>query len=160
MLNETQVIADIFHNARGLTRWYLKKMSAEQRMLRPVLEGKTFNSAYWVQAHLAWAEAYLLIFSTGGEVPPIPWLSQFSIGSNPDAVQDGPDLETLDRDFAAIHEQAMAHVRQVDPESLGESSGIQMFPTRRIALYHAIRHEATHTGHLGWLCQMHGIGTI
>jgi hypothetical protein len=160
MLNETQVIADIFHNTRGLTRWYLKKMSAQQRMLRPVLEGKVFNSAYWIQAHLAWAESYLIIHSTGGEVPAIPWLSQFSIGANPEAVQDDPDLETLDRDFGAIHERALAHLRQVDPESLGAPSGIAMFPTRRIALYHAIRHEATHTGHLGWLCKMHGIATI
>jgi len=160
MLTEPQIIADIFNNARGLTRWYLKKMSDEQLMVRPVYDGKTFNSAYWEQAHLAWAEAFLVIRSTGGEVPPIGWLQQFGIGANPDAIKDAPDLETLRSDFASIHETAMNHVRQLDPESLGEASGVPMFATRRIALYHAIRHEATHTGHLGWLCKMHGVGTV
>jgi len=91
MLTEPQIIADIFNNARGLTRWYLKKMSDEQLMVRPVYDGKTFNSAYWEQAHLAWAEAFLLIRSTGGEVPPIGWLQQFGIGANPDAIKDPRD---------------------------------------------------------------------
>ncbi len=27
-------------------------------------------------------------------------------------------------------------------------------------LYHAIRHEGTHAGQLGWLCKLHGLKTV
>ncbi len=160
MLNEPNIIADIFHNSRGLTRWYLKKLSDEQMMARPERDGKPFNSAYWIQGHLAWSEAMLVIQGTGGEKPSVEWLNLFAIGSDPGKIEGAPDLIQLREGFNQIHEAAMLHVRSLDPESLGEPSGNGLFPTRRASLYHAIRHESTHTGHLGWLCKMHGVATI
>ena len=161
MLTEPQVIADIFHNTRGLTRWYLKKLSDDQMFIRPMRDGHTFNSAFWIQAHLIWAQKFLLLQGTGGDSPSIPWLDNFRLGADGSKMPDNaPSLEELRNTFSEVHELALQHVRQLDPESLGESSGLPMFETRRSVLYHAIRHEANHSGHLGWLCKIHGVKTV
>ncbi len=160
MQNEPQIIADIFHQTRGLTRWYLKKIPEEKMVLRPEFNGVQLNSAYWIQAHLCWAEAYLCIKSTGAEVPEIPWLNQFTLGSKPEQIKQEPSVQEVRDAFEQVHQLAMDHIRALDPESLGESSGLPMFPTRRIALYHAIRHEGTHTGHIGWICKLLGIPAV
>jgi uncharacterized damage-inducible protein DinB len=158
---EPVIIADIFDRARALNRWYLRKFTEEQLLIRPRVGEKTFNSARWIAAHLTWAEASLLLRSTGAQAPDIPWLDAFAIGSDADkAERDAPAMQDIQAAMEAVHAQALAHVRALDPESLGEPFGLPLFKTRRDGLYHAIRHEATHTGHLSWLCKMLGIASV
>jgi uncharacterized damage-inducible protein DinB len=158
---EPVIIADVFDRARALNRWYLRKFSDEQRLIRPRLGEHTFNSARWIAAHLTWAEANLLLRSTGGQVPAIPWLDAYAIGSDAEkAERSAPSMADIEAAMDEVHQLALAHVRSLDPDTLGEPFGLPMFKTRRDGLYHAIRHEATHTGHLSWLAKMLGIPTV
>jgi hypothetical protein len=63
-----------------------------------------------------------------------------------------------------VHEKSLAHVRNLEPVNLEQPNlaGFE-FPgvkTVRDVIVHAIRHEGTHAGHLGWLCKLHGIKTV
>lgn len=68
------------------------------------------------------------------------------------------------KQFKTIHQQAITHVAGLTDEQLDQPSKSE-FPiagvkTVRDAIIHAIRHESVHTGHIGWLCKLHGIKTI
>jgi len=57
----------------------------------------------------------------------------------------------------------MAHLPTLGAEALERPnpSGIPAIgKTVRDVITHAIRHEGSHIGHLGWLCKLHGVRTM
>lgn len=160
---EPQIIAAILDQARKLTLIYVKRLVEVDVHKRFVIEDKAFNSAYWEIAHLAWAEAGLVLKTIGKPYPLPEWLRQFTLGSNPDVVKEMRPLPELLDTLADIHHASLEALNMLDPAVLDQPSELQFLNWKtdvRHVLYHAIRHEGVHTGHLGWLCKLHGIKVI
>jgi len=162
-LSQAQIIADIFEETRKLTRFYLSKIDPAWAEWQPEADGVKLNSAYWLVAHLVWAEHALLVASMGGTTLNLPWLNHYALGSDGSLHEDRPSFSAMIAQLNEIHQYADDFVRTLTDEQLNEPASItaiQWNTTKRKVLYHAIRHEGTHVGHLGWLCKIKGIKTI
>jgi hypothetical protein len=154
MRSECQILADAFENAQQMTRWFLSKVPDERFTERPEANGHRFNSAHWIQAHLVWSEAFLLLQSLGAKMPDIPWLDQFALGSKPNDVTVVLSRDDLKAAGKTVHQAAMEHLRGMDDADLEKPSDFPMFKTWRGNIHHAIRHEGNHGGQLSWLIKM------
>ncbi|HXH18002.1 MAG TPA: DinB family protein [Chitinophagales bacterium] len=162
---EANILADVYESVRALTKWYISRMKDVDMHKVFEVDGKKFNSAYWVTAHLIWSEQFLLLQTLGGKSPEIPWLEQFRMGSPVPERHDGlPSVKQILDVWKEIHSAAMKHVRSLSDEILSSDNpsgfGFGGDNSYRMMIHHAIRHEAVHTGHLSWLCKMYGIRTV
>jgi hypothetical protein len=164
MATEPQILSDVMDKTRQLTAYYMNFL--KQTDLHKVfeIEGKRLNSAFWIMAHLAVTENFLLLRSTGGDHVKIPWARQFGLGSVPPAPGDCPPIDEVNQLLQQIHEKSLKHIASLDPEILDQenSTGFTFDGDKSIrsAVVHAIRHEGSHAGHLGWLCKLNGIKTL
>ncbi|MCX6141407.1 MAG: DinB family protein [Candidatus Kapabacteria bacterium] len=158
---EQETVAEILDRTRKLTRFYLSKLTDIDPLAQVTVGDQKLNSITWICAHLTWAEHELVINALGAEPLPISWLDLFTYGTSSEPQDTWPSMETIRKDFDEVHAAALAAIRsQTD---LSEPSQISMFgPTslKRDIVYHAIRHEGTHAGHLGWLCKLNSITTV
>lgn len=161
---EAHVLADSYESVRLLTKWYISKMKTVDMKKEFVAEGNTLNSAYWIVAHLVWAENFLLLQALGAKEFQFPWLEQFGIGGNASLSGAAPEMKEILDAWKEIHSAAMQHVRALPDEILATDNpagmGFGGDNSYRMMIQHAIRHEALHTGHLSWLCKLYGIKTI
>jgi len=162
---EAEILADTYENVRILTKWYLSKMKDVDMQKVFEVDGKKFNSAYWITAHLTWSEQFLLLLALGGKPLDIPWLDQFRIGAKfPDDKNGLPPIKQILDAWKEIHVAAMAHVRSLPDEVLNKDNpsgfGFGDDKSYRMMIHHAIRHESIHAGHLSWLCKLYGIKTV
>lgn len=162
---EAIALADTYESVRALTRWYFSKLKDVDMAKQFEVEGHKLNSAYWILAHLIWAENFLLIQALGGKPFEYSWLSKYAIGTPcPEHTQDLPGVKQLFDIWKEVHPAAMQHVRSLSDEILATNNPLDMGfggdNSYRMMIQHAIRHEALHTGHLSWLCKLYGIGTI
>jgi uncharacterized damage-inducible protein DinB len=102
--------------------------------------------------------------STGAEHVKIPWARLVGLGSTPPEKDQYPPLDEIRSVMNEVHAKSLAHVRTLDADQLNQpnTSGFNFMGihTFRDVIIHTIRHEGTHTGHLGWLCKLQGIKTI
>jgi hypothetical protein len=166
MKSEAKVLAETMHDVRRLTIFYFKQLENVDVFQRfPIGDsGAYFNSAYWIMAHLAVTENFLLLHSIGGERLPIPWARLFGIGSSGDNPENGPGLDEILKVQKEVHKTAIDFISSLSdgdlmlPSVNGFAFGSE--DTRAAVIRHAIRHEGVHTGHLSWLCRLHGIKVI
>ncbi len=163
--SEANILADAFESVRTLTKWYISKMKEVDMYKEFEVEGKKLNSAYWLVAHLIWAENFLLLECLGSNGADIPWLGQFSIKSKmPESRAGLPEIKEMLDAWKTVHAKAMEHVRSLPDELLDTENplgiGFGDDKTHRMMIQHAIRHEALHTGHLSWICKLYGIKTV
>ena len=162
--NEAGILSHVMDKTRQMTNIYLKLL--ENTDLHKVYEseGVKLNTTFWILAHLSVTENFLLLRSTGGENVKIPWARQFGLGSVPTAKKDCPPLEEVKSVFEDIHRKSIQHVATLPDTFLDEpnTTGFEFAgeKTVRAIIVHAIRHEGTHAGHLGWLCKLNGIKTM
>lgn len=159
--SEQETVAEILDKTRKLTRYFLSKLDGVDPLHQIQVGEHKLNCITWICAHLTWAEHELVVLALGGEPLPIPWLKQFQFGTSSEPQASWPSLKEIKADLDAVHAAALATIRaQTD---LGEPAQIELFgPTsrKRDIVYHSIRHEGTHAGHLSWLCKLNGIKTI
>ena len=158
---EAKVLSEMLDKTRAMTRWYISKMKDVDMHRTFEVEGKTLNSAFWITAHLAVTENWLTLTATNGSPVDIPWRKQFSMGSEIPKPEDCPPIkEVLDK-MKEVHAAAMEHISSLTDEQLAQpnAKGWDFGGTETVKgiIQHAIRHEGTHTGHLSWLCKLHGI---
>lgn len=164
MTNEPQILANVMDKTRAITKMYLKLL--ENTDWHQVFEsnGKQLNSVFWLTAHLPVTENFLLLKCTGGEAMKVPFARQFGLGSVPPKPEECPPKDEVLSYFKEVHDKAIAHVASLDPAVLDQPnpSGFEFAGENSIRsiIIHAIRHEGTHAGHLGWLCKLSGIKTI
>ncbi len=165
MPTTAQVLADQMDTTRELTRWYLSKLKETDPMKQFEVEGKKLNNWYWVVAHVAWAQHYLVINGTGGTpLPEFEDLAAFSIGNSFTTNHAKWDVKELVDVFKKVHNYSTEHLRSLSDEQLvldnhlGFSFSNDM--SQKAIIMHAIRHEGTHTGHLGLLCKLFEVKTI
>lgn len=168
MPTEGAALAYTVEKTREYTHFYLRKLVEgvpDQQALhrRFVCEGNELNSAYWLIAHIAVTQNGLLLMSTGGPFEKFSWAKHFGRGGAGLPPEQCPPLNELLETFDRIHTKAVAHITAM-PDSALEGpnvTGITMIGTTvRDVIIHAIRHEALHTGHLSWVCKLHGIATM
>ncbi len=161
---EIDCLIDNLESARVLTRLYMSKLRDVDMTKTFECEGVKLNSAYWIIGHIAWAENMLLLRGTGAKRLRLPWLKAFEIGAKFEYTADMPPIKALIDGMNSIREAAIAQLKTIRDEQLDEPNAIDFKVagdnTTRMIIQHAARHEATHAGHLGWLCKLHGLKTI
>lgn len=165
LVREADILAECFEDVRSLLKFYLMRAKEVDPFRVYEVEGKPLNTLYWLTAHLAWAEHFLLIDAIGGTPLEIPWLERFGDGAQPPSAFDdlpafGEVCETLER----VHERAMATLRSLSGAELDSANLVDLSfragTSRRIVVRHAIRHEPCHIGQIGWLIKAAGGETI
>ena len=94
----------------------------------------------------------------------IPWARQFGLGSKVPQKEDFPPVEEIMEMFDKVHETAINYVSTLTDDDLGKptTNGVDFGGegSVRAIIKHAVRHECTHAGHLGWLCKLFDVKTI
>jgi uncharacterized damage-inducible protein DinB len=161
---ETQTLVETLELSRGLTKYYLKKLENQDIHKTFEIEGKKLNSILWLTAHITVSENWLLLVCTGGEKLNIPWSRQFGLGSEISKKEDCPSFKEIMTYFDNVHKKSIAYISQLTDEDLSKptTNGVDFGgeDSVRAIIKHAIRHECTHAGHLGWLCKLFGVKTI
>jgi hypothetical protein len=165
MKNESQIIASILDDTRKLTWAVFDQINQNADVHRRFnCEGIELNSAYWIMAHLAVTQNFLVLRSTGGEAVRFPWAKMFGMGVQHPAAADCPPFDEIKSVLNDVHEKAVKHVMGLDPATLDlpNTTGFVFLGenSHRSALVHAIRHENMHSGHLSWICKLSGLKTI
>jgi hypothetical protein len=165
MSTELSTIREIIQRTRELANYYIHKTKSADVKKRFDAEGKKLNSIYWLVAHMAWAQNNLVIRSTGGPNPEVPWLKHFALGKPAEEGEtNGPSYEEVIAGFEKVHRIAMEHLERLDPALLDSENKLNWeimgSKTMRATLIHHIRHEGAHVGHLSWNATLHGIKTI
>lgn len=161
---EANLLADTYDMAYGLVRFYQSKLKEADPFKQWEVNGNRLNSIAWITAHLCWSEEFLLLRAIGGKPTGINWLEHYEFGSEGSLHEDGLEMKQLLDARKTIHEAAMAHVRSLTAEDLAKDNlfGIEFGSGKSVkaVIQHAIRHEGTHAGHLGWLCKINGNKTV
>lgn len=160
-----KVLAQTMNETRNLTRFYSGKLKGEDMDRVFDISGYTTNSAYWILAHLCWAENMLLLQCMGHPGVDITWLKDFKIGSTKGEKPTGaPELKEVLAAMKDIHAVALEQLSSMTDEELNEDNalGISFGENRskRFIAMHAIRHEGTHLGQLSLISKMYGKQTV
>lgn len=161
--NEAAVLAHMVDRTRQYTLFYFNLIKDQDLHRRFVCEGTPLNTAYWLIAHLATTQNALLLRCTGGPFQKFSWAKHYSIGGAGLPPNECPPFEEVMATFNEVHQKAMDHLPTLGHDMLESPniSGMTSFgTTTRDVITHAIRHEGSHIGHLGWLCKLYGVKTM
>ena len=164
-ITSAQTLANTMNEARNLTRFYAAKLKGEDMHRQFEVNGYTTNSAFWILAHLCWAEHSLLLKGMGHQGLDIPWLNDFKFGCAKDADRSNwPSLHEVFATLKQIHSVAMQNLSEMTDEELDtdNATGIAFGEnkSKRFIAMHTIRHEGTHCGQLSLLVKMYGKKTV
>lgn len=163
-MTEAQILARQLDKGRELTKWYLSLMKECDPYKTFEFDGKRFNSVIWEIGHLAMSENFLANYLTYGPATKADWFKYFSMGGDNKVTDDYPDFKEVLYSFKQIHASTIEHINGLTDEDLDKPTkkefNVAGIETVRDAIIHSIRHETTHTGHLGWLCKLHGVKSI
>jgi len=161
---ECLALANAFESVRALSKSFIGMVDEKDVYENLVINNKELNSPYWIAAHLAWAESFLLITALGGEYNKHEWLDEYGFGSNPSEVKTKPSYEEVLKTLDEVHDAAMKHLRSLTDDFLdGENKMGMRFSGKadnRIIVHHAIRHEPMHIGQLTWFMKSKGMKTF
>lgn len=161
---QANLLADTYQMAYDLVRFYTSNLKDVDPHKQWEVNGYKLNSVAWINAHLCWSEDFLLLKATGGKSSEATWLDHYQLGSDGTMHEPEVDMKTILADRKIIHDACMAHIRSLSDEDLAKPNpvGLAFGPQNSIKtmIQHAIRHEGTHAGQLGWLCKINGSKTI
>lgn len=162
-MSTATILLDTFNETRSLSHHYFKKLKDTDLNKCFEANGVPLNSAKWIMAHLAWAEHMLIIEALGGEKMHVEWFGKVAFGTPMCDASDLPEIEIIISKLQDVHDAVNTFVRPLTGEFLEEKNELGLRfgsnESKRYMLMHAIRHEGTHAGHLGWLCKINGIKT-
>jgi len=163
-MTQAQLLADLMDHAHAFTLDHMERLRQKDLHHRFVVDGKELNSPFWILAHLAVSQNWLILRGTGGPFQKFGWAKQFTLGATPPAPAECPSFEEIFSTCQAVHELSMAHVGALSDEALRTPHMAMMKlgggDDLKAVIKHHIRHESSHNGHLGWLCKLHGLPTI
>ena len=162
-MTQANLLADTYEMAFGLVRFYTGNLKEADPNKQWDVNGHALNSIAWINSHLCWSENFLLLKAIGGASPAIDWFEHYSFGSDGSLHDAKVDMKSILSDRKIVHEAAMSHLRSLSDEDLDKDNliGISFGSGKSVRniIQHAIRHEGTHAGHLGWLCKINGVKT-
>lgn len=163
-MTEPEILALAVDRTRDYARSYLLRLKNVDPHREFEVNGMKLNTAYWIVAHLTVTQNWLVLRATGGPFEKFSWAKHFNLGSTPPPPELCPPYEEVWAMFKAIHAKAVPHVASLNDEQLAQPHTAMIklggTDTVRDAILHQLRHEALHTGHLSWLCKLHGIKTM
>ncbi|CAG5086921.1 DinB family protein [Parvicella tangerina] len=163
-MTEAQILSRQLDKARELTRWYLSLMKTCDPYKTFEFDGKRFNSVIWEVGHLAMSENFLVNYLTYGPATKEDWFKQFAMGGDNKVTEEYPDFKEVLNSFKQIHNSTIEHINSLTDQDLDKPTkkefNVADIKTVRDVIIHAIRHESIHTGHLGWLCKLHGVKSV
>ena len=161
---EATMLAEVYADVRSLTKFYLAKMRYLDPFKQHIVEDVKLNTMYWICSHLVWAEHFLIIEGLGGEKLNIPWMKYYAFGTQPSSHADLPEFQDVLKQMDIVHERALEGLRSLPDDQLDEPNELNLAfagkNSKRKIIHHAIRHEPTHVGQLGWICKINGIKTL
>ena len=173
---ELATLRNMVDATRQLAHFALKKLEGKEADFQKRFEVNTgqegevsqvrkLNSVYWLIAHMAWAENNLILRSTGGPNPEVPWLRLFALGKPAEEGENsGIPYAEVYAGFKKVHQMSMDQLAAMDPANLDTENKLQWEilggKTMRNTIMHHIRHESNHIGQLLWLVTLHGVKTI
>jgi hypothetical protein len=164
MNTEVKTLAQVLDSTRQLSLFYWNKLSDKDVFKTFECNGVQLNNAYWIMAHLAVTENFLVLRSTGGEMQKFSWAKLFGLGCPIPEKELCPPINEMLETLHLVHQKSIQHILSLSDEDLSKpTTTVAKFggeDSYRAIITHAIRHEGTHAGHLGWLCKLHGIKTI
>lgn len=165
MANEqVKLLAETYEMSHGLVRFYTSALKTADPYQQWEVNGKKLNSIAWITAHLCWVENWLLLKALDGPAIAIDWADHYKLGSDGTLHEPAVDFKTILQHRKTVHEAAMLHINSLSDADLTKENpaGVKLWGdgSYKMMIQHAIRHEASHAGHLGWLCKINGIQTI
>lgn len=161
---QVQLLWSTFQKTRDLSKYYISLMKECNPYQTFQFNGQKLNSLCWMVCHLTWAEDFLIVRSTGGQGVGIPWLESYALGCNGELHEGKPDFKTMLDTLKTVHSLSETHLKNLADSSLDETNVFGFAfagdNTKRMMLQHAIRHEGTHVGQLGWLVKLNGLKAI
>ncbi len=160
---EAQVLAHMMDRTRQYTMQYFNVLKDQDLDRVFTCDDKALNTAYWLIAHLATSENGLLLRCTGGPSERFSWAKHYTLGAAGLPAEERPPFDEVLAMFHAVHGKVIAHLPTLSVEALDgpNISGLAAIgTTTRDVITHAIRHEGSHIGHLGWLCKLYGLKTM
>ena len=158
------MLIDTYEMALGLVRFYTGKLKEADPHRQWEVNGQQLNSIAWINAHLCWSEDFLLLRTLGAAPANVNWLEHYSFGSDGSLHEPLLDMKAILDDRKIVHAAAIQHLNTLTDEDLKKDNlfDIQFGQNKSFKniIMHAIRHEGSHAGHLGWLCKINGIATI
>ena len=161
---ETIILAEMMDKTRSLTRFYISNLKTVDPYTPIEFGGKTFNSIYWLTAHLIWAQDNLIVMGTGAKSLAPDWIKHYHLGADGSLHEGHGDYKALLVDMKRVHEDSMNYLKGLDDEILDRENAFGFHfgdgdTSNRLIIMHAIRHEGTHIGNLAWMCKMSEIKT-
>jgi hypothetical protein len=168
LASELATLRNMVDATRQLAHFGLKKLEGKTQaelQTRFEVNGRKLNSVYWLVAHMAWAQSNLILRSTGGPNPELPWMKLFALGKPAEEGENsGISYEEIYAGFKKVHQLSMDHLASLDPASIDAENKLNWEvlggKTMRNTIMHHIRHENNHIGQLLWLVNFHGARTI
>lgn len=161
---KVKTLIDTYEMARRLSMFYISKLEGLDLNKQYEVNGVKLNTAYWIVAHLAWTEHFLIIEGIGGQSLGIEWLNDFGFGSSPDDLKSNPSYEKVLKTLGEIHAKALDILNNLSDEELEEENNIEANfggkTNKEVVLMHAIRHEPMHIGQLSWILKINGIKMV
>jgi uncharacterized damage-inducible protein DinB len=161
---QAQILAEAFESVRNITKLYLSNLDDKFLRKRHEINGIKFNSAYWISAHLVWAEHYLIVQGVGNKEMDIPWLKEFSIGSDPEKADQKLDINTIRKKMDEVHAEATKILNSLSDEEIEKPNHINATfgqkNTKGAVIRHCIRHEPMHIGQVSWILKINGIKMV
>jgi hypothetical protein len=162
-MSQSHALADTFDFTRKMSMSYYEKLKDKDIYKEFEIDKKKLNSVYWLMGHLPTTQNYLLLRATHGEIVRFGWARPFGLGGSMPPEEERVSIEEILKIMTEVHDKSMKHIRLLSDEQLSQPChGELKFGDGSVKsiIMHAIRHEGTHAGHLGWLCKLHGIKNI
>lgn len=163
-MTTSQTLAEITDNTRDLLYFYLSKLDKSLWYETPAIDEKKFNSVAWELCHMVWAQDYLILRACSNKSSEIEWLEKFEIGKPAANTNELPPIEEIKAALKSVHAQALEIIKLLSDDDLQLPNHVNLDfkkgNSKKQIIYHHIRHEGGHIGHIGLLCKMLGAKTI
>jgi uncharacterized damage-inducible protein DinB len=163
-MTTSQTLAEVTDNTRDLLYFYLSKIDKSLWYETPEVDGKIFNSVAWELCHMVWAQDFLILRACANRSSEISWLEKFEIGKPAANSFELPPIDEIKEALKIVHTQSLEVIKSLSDDDLKTPNHVNLdFKKGKDKLqiiYHHIRHEGGHIGHIGLLCKFFGVKTI
>lgn len=163
-MTASETLAQATDSTRDLLYFYLSKLDKSLWYITPEVNGEKLNSVAWELCHMVWGQDYLILQACANRSSNIAWLEKFGIGNPTVNTTELPTIEEIKEALKMVHTQSLEVIRGLSDSDLDSPNHINLDfkkgNSKRQIIYHHIRHEGGHIGHIGLLCKLFGAKTI
>jgi uncharacterized damage-inducible protein DinB len=163
-MTTAETLAEATDSTRDLLYFYLSKIDKSLWYENPKVNDEKLNSVAWELCHMVWAQDFLILKACANRSSAIAWVEKFGIGKPTVNTTEIPSIEEIKEALKSVHAQSLEAIRNLSDDELQASNhaglDFRKGDSKKQIIYHHIRHEGGHIGHIGLLCKMLGAKTI